>query len=77
MDTVNDKQIEQAAPKPPRKPVALDRPSKGHPRRWVHATGSPESLHAMAVFYLKQYDYESAFKWDIRVYRTTATETSA
>ncbi len=44
----------------PRARLRLARPSKKNPRRWVHATGSPESLHAMAVFYLRNYKYEAA-----------------
>lgn len=70
MDPKNDENE-----KPMRRVEALETPRKEKwfeqdrlprriPRKAVHARGSAESRHAQAVFYLRNFDYESAFLWD-------------
>lgn len=65
MNTVPQEQrLDETRPVASQDRVRLERPPKKNPRRWVHATGSAESRHAMAVFYLKEFKHKVAFKWD-------------
>lgn len=72
MNNTHDKQQEVGAQDEPWEGLRLNLPVRQSPRHWVHATGSSASLHAMAVFYLKQYDYESARLWDRKLVFTLA-----